>query len=270
RWPRHLPRKETRRLLLSLQLCASFLLIGAAGRGGGILPYSLLSNRAGCIRPAMRAGRHAATIPAWVIGRSERLRQLFQLPRGLSPTLVETHLLVLLAVFGRPVPRACDVTRLAGACVLQRDNRSHERLLRRHPGTGVGVGENQLLVRHHLEHEPGIRVLVAVRIAHYDHRRAAQAEIDVDLRDRPRTGREPLLEQAHVRPAAPELLARRVEDEVEDQFVPGFCGFACHACSPVECKFRPAAVLAYSTNSDTGFRHRAKAFFARGSGAPTT
>src|SRR5690606_38053614 len=68
----------------------------SAGKPSGFGASSRYSERLLAKRCRPR-GRFAA--PA----KSQRLRKLLQLLRGLSPSLVEAHLLVLLAVLGRPM-----------------------------------------------------------------------------------------------------------------------------------------------------------------------
>src|ERR1700681_4852330 len=113
---------------------------------------------------------------------------------ALAPALVESHLLVCLAVGDRPVPHSGGVASLT-ALVLEGQNHSHERLLRWLPCARIGICEYQPLVRHDIEIDTWARHVVAVEATHHDLARPTWPYIELRMWRRPRQRCEPLLKE---------------------------------------------------------------------------
>src|SRR3981081_1506713 len=81
---------------------------------------------------------------------------------ALAPAGMEAHVLVGLLVLRAPVPDPRGVARLA-VLVVETDDRGHEGLaVLRHPVARIGVGEDELAVRHDLQIGAGAGDLLAV------------------------------------------------------------------------------------------------------------
>src|SRR5688500_18388893 len=117
--------------------------------------------------------------------------------RGANPpAYLEAHRLVRLARFLGPVGDAGGVAG-AGALALEGDDRDHEEVALavhsglRLPAGGQGVGEDDLLVRHHLEIDALAGMLLAVRAFHLDRGATAGAKLLGDDPALPRLWRPP-------------------------------------------------------------------------------
>jgi hypothetical protein len=118
---------------------------------------------------------------------------------ALAPPLMESHLLVRFAIGDRPMTHAGGVARLP-AFIFERQDDRHEGLLRWLPSSGIGIGEDQSLVRHDIEIDPCARHVVAVRATHDDRVGAARPHVEFRMRRRPGQRGKPLLQQSCIGP----------------------------------------------------------------------
>lgn len=158
------------------------------------------------------------------VGGLEFLGEGFELSGGDSPTLVEAHLGVGLAIGGGPVDDAGGVAGFASAEILKGEDAGHEGLFGRLPRGDISVGEDEALVGDDFEVDAAVGDLLALGALHGDDAGAARSDIDLGGDGEVRRRGEPLGDEGGFGPAAIEFFARSVEDAGENQFAVGSRG----------------------------------------------
>ena len=125
-----------------------------------------------------------------------------------------------LAIGLGPVHGAGSVEGLV-ALLLEGHFSGHERLARGDPARQVGVGKHQPRRRGDLQEHPHGRVLAAVRGAHQGTKLAADPQVHFTLRSGHAVGPPPLRQQGRLGPGAKDLVARRVDQAADGQFMLG-------------------------------------------------
>ena len=144
--------------------------------------------------------------------------QCLQLVGADTPALVKANLLMGLTVFPVTMAAAGGVAGLA-TFIREGEDHGHERLAAGLPVAGIGIGEDDLLVRHDLQLGAGAGDFLALRALHHHKAGATDPKIDLGLLDRLGLGREPLRHQIRVGPAAENLVAGGVQQVVQNQIV---------------------------------------------------
>jgi hypothetical protein len=124
---------------------------------------------------------------------------------------------------------ACRISRLA-VFVLEGEDHRHERLLGRLPGGGIGIGEDQLPVRDHLQIDAVIGMVVTVGIPHHDEAGAAGANIELGFGRGPWARRKPLLQNHRIGPGLEDLVARRIDQAGENKLAFAGSCLVGHVC----------------------------------------